>query len=341
MQGLVHHLFLERDLPIDRLPHLYAETAAVLDRLLTAGLIEQELHTVPTGEPSPPEPARGVGRLYRGGNVPAPDTEREPAAPPSTVVVLATSPVLGNAVLSAIDPFASVEVTPAIAEVRARLHRGGVAALVVTTLEDADGILIAGSLDAIAARHPWLPIYLYRESIYPGRLEEMVARGWRLRLLVGPEQLVSVLRDTVSSGSLIERLAREVEPLGALLPGKLLRVLELSAKCAVEGRPAGEVAEGMNLTREDLRHALARAGWPPPKVIIAWLRRILAAILLARPGATVHEVAAVLGYRAPRSLSKLFEALPGFAPRELLGRDRAGEVRERFESFLRTRVRPA
>lgn len=339
MQGLVDQLFRERELPVHRLPELYADTAVVLDQLLRAGLIEQEPGALPGETESRAESAPGPSGGHRGRGVVEPDVRRAPAAPPSTVVILVTSPLLTGKALAAIEPFASVELAPTIAEIHARLQRGVVAALVVTTFEDAEGVLIADSLDAISARHPWLPMYLYRESVDPGRLDEMVARGWRLALVVGLEQLVSVLRDAVSSGSMIERLAREVQPLGALLPENLVQVLDGAAKSAVEGRPAGDLAEGMNVTREDLRHALAEAGWPPPKVIITWFRRILAGILLARPGATVHEVATALGYRSPRSLSKLFEPLPGFAPRELLGRDRAGEVRALFEASISARRR--
>ncbi|HYJ78398.1 MAG TPA: helix-turn-helix domain-containing protein [Longimicrobiaceae bacterium] len=90
-------------------------------------------------------------------------------------------------------------------------------------------------------------------------------------------------------------------------------VLLAAAEVAVEGGGAPELARVLRAPPRALAARFARADLPPPRQVQAWMRVLLACLLLDDPGRTVYAAAYACGYSTDRSLRR--------AVTELLGTD--------------------
>lgn len=117
-----------------------------------------------------------------------------------------------------------------------------------------------------------------------------------------------------------ERLRQvQARPLKRRLEGALSRylsedawtILRAAAEVAVEGGLAPELAARLGVSAPTLAQRLARAGLPAPRQLQAWMRVLLAALLLDDPGRTLYGAAYAAGYRTERSLRRAITAFMG------------------------------
>ena len=77
-----------------------------------------------------------------------------------------------------------------------------------------------------------------------------------------------------------------------------------AAEVAVEGGGAPELARALKVAPRTLTEKCVRADVPPPRQVQAWMRVLLACMLLDDPGRTVYATAYACGYSTDRSLRR-------------------------------------
>jgi methylphosphotriester-DNA--protein-cysteine methyltransferase len=77
-----------------------------------------------------------------------------------------------------------------------------------------------------------------------------------------------------------------------------------AAEVAVEGGGAPELARALRVAPRTLTEKCVRADVPPPRQVQAWMRVLLACLLLDDPGRTVYATAYACGYSTDRSLRR-------------------------------------
>lgn len=84
-----------------------------------------------------------------------------------------------------------------------------------------------------------------------------------------------------------------------------------AAEVAVEGGGAPDLARALAVAPRTLTERCARADLPPPRQVQAWMRILLACMLLDDPGRTVYAAAWACGYSTDRSLRRAVSAFVG------------------------------
>jgi len=77
-----------------------------------------------------------------------------------------------------------------------------------------------------------------------------------------------------------------------------------AAEVAVEGGGAPELARVLRVAPRTLTEKCTRAAVPPPRQVQAWMRILLACMLLDDPGRTIYGTAYACGYATDRSLRR-------------------------------------
>ena len=88
-------------------------------------------------------------------------------------------------------------------------------------------------------------------------------------------------------------------------------ILLAGAEVASEGGLAPELARRLGVTARTLTVRCARAELPAPRQVQAWLRMLLACLLLDDPGRTVYGAAYASGYQTERSLRRAITTFLG------------------------------
>jgi len=84
-----------------------------------------------------------------------------------------------------------------------------------------------------------------------------------------------------------------------------------AAEVAVEGGGAPELARALSVAPRTLTERCTRADLPPPRQVQAWMRILLACMLLDDPGRTVYAAAWACGYSTDRSLRRAVASFVG------------------------------
>lgn len=108
------------------------------------------------------------------------------------------------------------------------------------------------------------------------------------------------------------------------------RILMAAAEVAADGGQAPELATRLRVTPRTLTERCTRAELPAPRSVQAWMRVLLACMLLDDPGRTVYGAAFASGYRSDRSLRRAILALLGVDSTTLR---RAGAFRTAVNAF--------
>jgi len=93
--------------------------------------------------------------------------------------------------------------------------------------------------------------------------------------------------------------------------GEARQILMAAAEIAAEGGQAPELGTRMRVSARTLSDHCLRADLPPPRTVQAWMRVLLACMLLDDPGRTVYGAAYASGYQTERSLRRAITALLG------------------------------
>lgn len=112
-------------------------------------------------------------------------------------------------------------------------------------------------------------------------------------------------------------------------------ILLAGAEVAAEGGLAPELAARLGVTPRTLTVRCARAELPAPRQVQAWLRMLLACVLLDDPGRTVYGAAYASGYQTDRSLRRAITALLGVDSTTLRRAGAFATAAEAFNAALR------
>jgi AraC-like DNA-binding protein len=94
-------------------------------------------------------------------------------------------------------------------------------------------------------------------------------------------------------------------------------ILSAAAAIVADGGQGQDLARGLHITPRTLSRWCRKAGLPPPKRLLAWMRILLAAEFLDDPGRSVSAVALSCGYAADSSLRLALRRFTGMNPSEL------------------------
>jgi AraC-like DNA-binding protein len=114
--------------------------------------------------------------------------------------------------------------------------------------------------------------------------------------------------------------------------GQARSLLLAAAEVVATGGQARELARSLYLSPRTLLRWCQRAGLPPPRRVLAWMRVLMATELLDDPGRTVASVAHACGYASDNSLRRALQDFLHTTPTVLR---REGAFAIAAEAFLR------
>jgi transcriptional regulator GlxA family with amidase domain len=102
-----------------------------------------------------------------------------------------------------------------------------------------------------------------------------------------------------------------------MLSGRARLLMMTAAEVVAAGARGRELARRLHLSERTVLRWSTRAGLPPPRRLLAWMRMLLAASLLDDPGRSVLSVAHACGYASDSSLRRAMQDFLGTGPTAL------------------------
>jgi AraC-like DNA-binding protein len=169
----------------------------------------------------------------------------------------------------------------------------------------------------------------------PGRLEHVRRLGeWGVVQIIDLDEEATVFaiaqRLLSARGRPLRNLIERALPPSA--SGAARAILAAATSVVSQGGTGVDLARSLHVTPRTLTRWCRRAGLPPPRRLLAWMRVLLAAELLDDTGRTVTDVALSCGYAADSSLRHAMRSFLNMVPTQLRERG-AFEVASRV--FLR------
>jgi AraC-like DNA-binding protein len=174
-------------------------------------------------------------------------------------------------------------------------------------------------LSSLLNRFPSLTVIGALE-LKPGRGDDLLKLGqW------GVVQVIDLEEETTAIGLGRRLLAARGRPLRGLVERQLpsytsaaaRSILSAATSIVAEGGQGRDLAKALYITPRTLSRWCRKAGLPPPKRLLAWMRILLAAEFLDDPGRPVSAVALACGYAADSSLRLALRRFTGLNPTEL------------------------
>lgn len=157
-------------------------------------------------------------------------------------------------------------------------------------------------------------------EIRPGQSRDLRTLGeW------GVTDVISLEEDDTQEAVTRRLRAAQGRPLQALLDRSLpsslssraRSLLMTAAEVVAMGGRGRDLARALHLSERTVLRWSERAGLPPPRRLMAWMRILLAASLLDDPGRTVLSVAYACGYASDSSLRRAMQDFLGTIPTTL------------------------
>ncbi|MEX2583847.1 MAG: helix-turn-helix domain-containing protein [Gemmatimonadota bacterium] len=157
-------------------------------------------------------------------------------------------------------------------------------------------------------------------ELKPGRAGDLLKLGqW------GVVQIIDLDEETTAVSLSRRLMAARGRPLRGLVERQLpsytsaaaRAILSAAAAIVAEGGQGRDLAKSLFITPRTLSRWCRKAGLPPPKRLLAWMRVLLAAEFLDDPGRPVSAVALACGYAADSSLRLALRRFTGLNPTEL------------------------
>jgi len=141
----------------------------------------------------------------------------------------------------------------------------------------------------------------------------------------GVADVISIYEDDTGEGMLRRLRLAQGRPLQNLLArslpatvsGQSRTLLMTAAEVVSMGGKGRDLARALHLSQRTVLRWAERAGLPPPRRILAWMRILLASSLLDDPGRTVFSVACACGYASDSSLRRAMQDFLGTIPTHL------------------------
>jgi AraC-like DNA-binding protein len=160
----------------------------------------------------------------------------------------------------------------------------------------------------------------------------------------GVSEVISSMREATPAALRARLREAHARPLKRRLERSLTRyvgadarlLLRAAAEVAVEGGDAPLLADRLGVTPRTLAARCRRAALPPPRQLQAWLRVLLAALLLEDRGRTAAAAARACGYHTDRSLRRGMVRLLGAGTEAVRRRGAFDTASTAFGERLRT-----
>jgi AraC-like DNA-binding protein len=123
--------------------------------------------------------------------------------------------------------------------------------------------------------------------------------------------------------------------LPAHMGGPARSILASATEVVVNGGTGADLARRLHITTRTLLRWCRKAGLPPPRRLLAWMRMLLAAELLDDPGRTVSDAALSCGYASDGSLRNAMRSFLEQSPGEMRDRGAFAFAAEAFIEELR------
>ncbi|HEX5520620.1 MAG TPA: helix-turn-helix domain-containing protein [Longimicrobiaceae bacterium] len=171
-------------------------------------------------------------------------------------------------------------------------------------------------LRTLLAQFPSLAVVAALE-VTPSRFEDVRVLGqW------GVVQVIALDHDDTQQAVARRLRAARGRPLQALLEqtlpadasGRARAIIEAAADIVAVGGHGRDLARELFLSRRTLLRWCKRAGLPPPRTLLAWMRVLQAAELLDDPGRSVLSVAHICGYSSDSGLRRITQKFLGASP---------------------------
>lgn len=141
---------------------------------------------------------------------------------------------------------------------------------------------------------------------------------------------------SVEGRSLQALLERTLPP---IISGRARMLLMTAGEVVAVGGKARDLARRLHLSERTVLRWADRAGLPPPRRVLAWMRILLAASLLDDPGRSVLGVAHACGYASDSSLRRAMTDFVGTGPTALRREGAfAASARRFLDELSRTRA---
>ena len=157
-------------------------------------------------------------------------------------------------------------------------------------------------------------------ELRPGRSRDLRTLGeW------GVTDIISLAEDdtheaiyrrlrSIEGRSLQRLLERTLPP---MLSGRTRMLMMTAAEVVAVGGKGRDLARRLHLSERTVLRWAERAGLPPPRRMLAWMRILLASSLLDDPGRSVLSVAHACGYSSDSSLRRAMQDFLGTGPSAL------------------------
>jgi AraC-like DNA-binding protein len=182
-----------------------------------------------------------------------------------------------------------------------------------------DGPQLAPELRALLWEFPSATVVAAME-IYPGRSHDLRTLGeWGVTDIISldeedtQEAITRRLRG--AQGRPLQNLLQRCLP--STVSGRARTLLMTAAEVVSMGGRGRDLARTLHLSERTVLRWSERAGLPPPRRLMAWMRILLAASLLDDPGRTVLSVAYACGYSSDSSLRRAMQDFLGTIPTTL------------------------
>ena len=166
-------------------------------------------------------------------------------------------------------------------------------------------------------------------SVDAGRLDDVRRLGeWGVVQVIdldeGATAIEIAFRLTAARGKPLRHLVQAALPVTVAAAAR--SILATAAAVVSDGGDGRDLAKRLHVVPRTASRWCRRAGLPPPRNLLAWMRLLLAAELLDDPGRSVGSVALACGYSADSSLRLAFRRFVGKSPTDLRDTGRAFRV---------------
>jgi AraC-like DNA-binding protein len=171
----------------------------------------------------------------------------------------------------------------------------------------------------------------------PGRLEHVRKLGeWGVVEVVDLEEEATSIaigdRLLAARGRPLRSLVERALPISS--SGAARAILGAAAMVVSEGGQGQDLARALHITPRTLLRWCRRAALPAPRVLLAWMRILLAAELIDDPGRTISDAALSCGYSSDASLRNAVRNFVGLSPSDLRDRGAFATASDAFLAML-------
>ncbi len=194
----------------------------------------------------------------------------------------------------------------------------------------------SADLSSLMNRFPSLTV-LAALSVGTGRLSDVLRLGqWGIVQIIDLEEDISPValasRLNSARGRPLLGLVERVLP--SYTSAAARAILTTAASIVAEGGHGRDLAGALRISPRTLLRWCDRAGLPPPKRLLLWMRILLAAEFLDDPGRPFSAVAAACGYSSDSGLRLALRRFTGMSPSELREKGAFGAASNAFLAAL-------